>query len=194
MRPHHPLTRKRFTRRRGAVTIWVIVATPAMLAMLVLVSDVSNLWLARVELENAVEAAALAAADSWGGGGDSAIDRSVAHNRAATLFDANLVRFTQFTLDPNDDSSKPNNNATVPGPVMLGSYNSSLATFDATATGPIPDMRACYVKITVPVQSLWTGFAGPFQLTAIAVARYDAGSGTAKLVHVDPNDDPTSAP
>lgn len=194
MRRRNTLFRKCLVNRHGVATIWVIIASPAMLAMLVLVSDVSNLWLARVELENAVEAAALAGANVWGDGADNAVTRSDAHARAKSLAESNRVRGQTFTVNANDNPSNTNNNASLPGNVMLGGYNSGLATFDATQVGPAINARACYVSVSLTLNSLWVGFAGPFQIHATAVARYDAGSGSAKLVRIDPSDDPTMAP
>ncbi|MCL6507990.1 MAG: hypothetical protein K6T59_13295 [Bryobacteraceae bacterium] len=54
--------------------IWL----PCLLALFVGLVGVANLWLARVELENALEAAALAAVKQWGeaGGGDTVVAAS----------------------------------------------------------------------------------------------------------------------
>jgi hypothetical protein len=77
-------------RRRGWTTLWLVIWLPVLMALLCGLLAVANLWLARVELENALESAALAAVKEWGdqGGGDTAIPRDVGVNFAA----ANCVR------------------------------------------------------------------------------------------------------
>ncbi|MCS7303479.1 MAG: pilus assembly protein TadG-related protein, partial [Thermoguttaceae bacterium] len=52
--------------RRGIATFWLLLFVPVFLVLLGLVVNVANLWLARVELETALEAAALAAVKEWG--------------------------------------------------------------------------------------------------------------------------------
>lgn len=71
--------RRSAPRRRGAVTVWMILAVPAMLTLLGVVTEVANLYLARTELTNALESSALAAVKHWGdaGGGDTLIPRQV---------------------------------------------------------------------------------------------------------------------
>jgi hypothetical protein len=65
--------------RRGAATLWTILAIPAVLTLLGVLTEVANLYLARIELTNAMESAALAAVKHWGdaGGGDTWIPRTV---------------------------------------------------------------------------------------------------------------------
>ena len=53
------------TQRRGVALLWLIIALPALLLFLVLVVEIGNLWLARLELEQSLEASALAAAKQW---------------------------------------------------------------------------------------------------------------------------------
>ena len=57
--------------RRGTVTLWTLLFVVVLLTILYVVVQVAQLWLAREKLENAIEAAALAAAKQWGdtGGG-----------------------------------------------------------------------------------------------------------------------------
>ena len=59
--------------RRGAVMVWFIVAMPVLLTLLCVMLEVGNLYLARTELHNALEAAAQAAVKNWAdnGGGDT---------------------------------------------------------------------------------------------------------------------------
>lgn len=71
--------------RRGSATIWLIVTLPVLLILFCFVVNVAQQWLARVELESALEAAALAAVKEWGdaGGGDTLIAREVGMEYAA---------------------------------------------------------------------------------------------------------------
>jgi Flp pilus assembly protein TadG len=85
---------------------------PIMLIMLGIVVNVANLWLARIELENALEAAALAAVKEWGDAGGGATDapRDVGVAYAA----ANSVRCIPLristNLDPSPSADNPNAN------------------------------------------------------------------------------------
>ena len=172
-------------QRCGIATLWIIIAGPALLALLVLVTDIANLWLARVELENAVEAAALAGANVWGDGADDASNRTAAHFAAEALAESNLIVGHAFAVDPNDDPANTNNNSFLQcsGAVLLGTYTSATQTFDPLTSPPAADHRACRVEASATVQSLWTGFAGPYQARASATAVAD-GSGNVRLVRV----------
>jgi len=69
----------RISSRRGSATIWLILALPVLLVLFCFTLNIAQQWLARVELENALEAAALAAVKEWGdaNGGDTIIPREV---------------------------------------------------------------------------------------------------------------------
>jgi Flp pilus assembly protein TadG len=95
-------------RRRGISTIWLMATLPIMLIMLGIVVNVANLWLARIELENALEAAALAAVKEWGDASGGVTDgpRDVGVAYAA----ANNVRCVPLTISTNLDASPSANN------------------------------------------------------------------------------------
>lgn len=57
--------RPRRASRRGISAVWLIVWIPLLMILSCLMLDVANVWLARVELENGLEAAALAAVKEW---------------------------------------------------------------------------------------------------------------------------------
>jgi Flp pilus assembly protein TadG len=185
MNPHRHHAVRLLRPRRGIATLWIILAGPAFLALLVLVTDIANLWLARVELENAVEAGALAGANVWGDGADDAANRTAAHLAAEAVAESNLVVGDPFDVDANDNPVAPNNNALVQcsGTALLGTYTAALETFDPFTSPAAVSERACRVHATATVQSLWAGFAGPFQVQASATAVYDGIAGT-KLVRV----------
>ena len=85
--------------RRGSATIWLLVALPVLLVLFCFVINIAQQWLARVELENALEAAALAAVKEWGdaGGGDTLIPREVG------IEYANLNRMRGFRVQIADN-------------------------------------------------------------------------------------------
>ncbi len=97
--------------RRGWATLWLIIWLPALLALFCAMIGIANLWLARVELENSMEAAALAAVKQWGdaNGGDTLIPRQIGQAYAA----ANCVRKVDVAIGTNYDDSAaggPNQN------------------------------------------------------------------------------------
>jgi Flp pilus assembly protein TadG len=97
-------------RRRGSATLWMVIWLPCLLALFVALVGVSNLWLARVELENAVEAAALATVKQWGdaGGGDTLIPRQA----GVEFAEANGVRGKVLAIGTNYNAAAlPNQNA-----------------------------------------------------------------------------------
>ncbi len=116
-------------RRRGVATIWLILSLPIFAILLCAVLEVGNAWVARVELENSLEAAALAAAKEWGqnaaasGPGWTAGGRS----RGMQLAAANTVREQSVTIASNlgtyDLGMNPNENKLcddVKGPPVDG--------------------------------------------------------------------------
>src|SRR5262249_5101137 len=83
--------------------IWL----PCLLALLVTLVGVSNLWLARVELENACEAAAIAAVKQWGdvGGGETLVPRQVGVEYA----EANGIRGSGLAIGTNYNAANLQN-------------------------------------------------------------------------------------
>ena len=53
-------------RRHGISVLWLLLVLPLAAGMTLSVVEIGNLWIARAELENALEAATLAAAREWG--------------------------------------------------------------------------------------------------------------------------------
>ncbi len=105
--------------RRGAVTLWIILALTSVLALFCLVLEVANLFLARIELENALEAAALAAVKQWGdsGGGDTQVPREVGQDFAA----ANTINGVPVAIGLNYNAAElPNQNADCSGNLIFG--------------------------------------------------------------------------
>lgn len=143
--PHRDASRS----RRGAASLWIILAGPALLGMLILVIELAHIWLARVELENALGATALAAVKEWGdaGGGSTECPRNVGINYAA----GNNIVGVPLALDPNF-GGMPNENATCDGNLIFGAILDQNAPyrFDASQT---PSCGGGFVALDVTGQS-----------------------------------------
>lgn len=107
--------------RRGFSTLWLILTLPIFLTLFAFVFEMGHLWLARVELENGLESAALAAVQTWAESGstDTAAPRQIAAAYAAN----NTVRGFPLVLGLNYDSAagsdNPNQNLTCSATVYL---------------------------------------------------------------------------
>lgn len=124
--------------RRGVATLWLILMLPVLLVLLCLVVEITNLWLARLELEDALESSALAAVQELGqagGVGGTLTPRTVGIEFASE----NTVRGTPVILTNNyDPGSPPNENAATTGPtadLVFGTITQTSPTviFDANA-------------------------------------------------------------
>lgn len=95
-------------QRRGVSTLWLILTLPVFLTLLIFTVDIANLWLARVELENGLEAAALAAVREWGeaGGGSTEMPREV----GVAYAQANAIRGWPIVIGTNYHPTNPNGN------------------------------------------------------------------------------------
>lgn len=121
--------------RRGIATLWVILTTPVLLFRLALVVDIAHLWSARVELENSLEAAALAAVKEWGDadGGSTLIPRQVgvAYAAANTIDDEPVPIATNY-----NPQRPPNENDNCDGHLIFGAVTTDLSqlVFDSDVT------------------------------------------------------------
>jgi Putative Flp pilus-assembly TadE/G-like len=100
--PKHPFVCPSARRpRRGSATLWMVLWLPCLLALFCVLVGVANLWLARIELENSLESAALAAVKAWGeaGGGDTLAPRNV----GVAYAHANSVRRDAVAINTNYD-------------------------------------------------------------------------------------------
>jgi len=109
-------------KRRGVAALWLILTLPVLLLLLAVVIEIGNIWLARVELENALESAALAAVKEWGDGGGG--DTQTARNVAITYAGANTVTGTPVAITANYLNPPPagfqNQNASCTGNLIFG--------------------------------------------------------------------------
>lgn len=117
--------RKRL-KRKGIAALWVIILVPCLLVALCLVIEISNLWIARAELETGLEAAALAAVKEWGdagGAGGTLGPRNVGIDFA----DSNTVRGNALVINDNYNAADVNGNDDCDGDLVFGAITSSPA-------------------------------------------------------------------
>jgi hypothetical protein len=107
---------RRQRHRRGLAGVWVIAAGPALLTMLCFTVEIGNLWLARGELETALEAAALAAVKEW----RDTNSTSQARDFAVVYAAANTVAGSPVILNRNDGGGGVNDNFVCDGEIVLG--------------------------------------------------------------------------
>lgn len=111
---------------RGVVALWTLLMIPVLVVLFAVVVEGVHLWLARVELENALEASALAAVKEWAetntgvdvGWTDGA--RTVGQQYAA----ANTLNKTPVSIGTNlgtfDAETNPNENFSCQGNLVFG--------------------------------------------------------------------------
>jgi Flp pilus assembly protein TadG len=169
IRTHRP-------RRRGVSTLWLLLTLPVFLTLLAFTVNIANLWLARVELENSLEAAALAAVREWGEGSSTDAAKDVAIAYAAANPVRGIVPASNFVFGEIEETG-------------------GKLTFDPLGT-PVCDPElddfsgdfGVRVQATVPVSSLRAllgNSIGPYSVTATVTARYNCDEKRAWLVRVD---------
>ena len=184
--------RKRLAaRRRGVVALWLIVSLPVLVLLLIFVAEIGNLWLARIELENALEAAALAAVKEWADTEDNLEARNVGVTYAA----ANTVTGDQVAI-ANNHGGTGNMNADPDGNLIFGAITtSSIPWVFEAGTEPSNTVDSEYgvrAQASVGVNSVcanWLGTAVPalsFSVSARVTARYNHTVGSPELIRVRP--------
>jgi Flp pilus assembly protein TadG len=177
--------RRRARDRRGSFVVWLLIALPIMLLMLLGVTGIGSLWLARAELSNLADATALAGAKVWGDGADDATNRTAAHLAAQALGESNTILGVASALSANNNAGNTNNNDTCPGTITLGRLNGGV--FAADQVPLAVNERACRAELTTTVTLPFLGsmgVVGPFTISASSVAYYDGvavGTGTPRL-------------
>jgi Flp pilus assembly protein TadG len=86
-----PSTRRFLAQRRGLSTAWLLLFGPVFLVLLALVVEIGNIYVAQAQLENAMEAAALAAVKEWGGTAPNANWTETSRQVGAAYGNANEV-------------------------------------------------------------------------------------------------------
>jgi Flp pilus assembly protein TadG len=181
-RPPTASVRADLSSRRGAVSVWLIIAAPAMFVLTVLMSDLANLWIARIELEHSLESAALAAVEHWGKGNTITASRTAGVAFAL----ANNVRGVPVVITANGGGPAPNENASCSGNLVFGNINTGTSTFNAgLAPGTDFGVKA---QATRNVLSLWKpvfGLSQPYKVSAQTFAYFNSTTtGPARLVNI----------
>lgn len=86
--------------RRGIVTLWTLLAVPLMFILMGAAIEVGRMWQARVQLENALEAAALAAVHEWAERGGQPKEIAAARTVGEMYAFANCVQGRPVDLRP----------------------------------------------------------------------------------------------
>jgi hypothetical protein len=124
--------------RRGITTVWVLLMVPVIGLLVIVITDVSNLWLARIELKNALDAAAASAVETWCEGDNSSANRAAARVDARDAFEANTILgvsldFPDASFENNGGGNPGNASCThnCPGGiVLLGSIRNTTGTMN----------------------------------------------------------------
>lgn len=143
--------------RHGVATVWIIASIPAIACLLCVVLEFANLWMARVELRNALDAAALSAVKTWGEGGSTIAARQEGQNTAAL----NTVTGVPVALALNTGGGA-NGNGPGTGDILLGTITGTpgALTFDCNGT---PSCVTGTINLTIAVETDPSGdtFADP---------------------------------
>lgn len=183
--------RRRLARqRRGVVALWLILALPVLLLLSIVVIEIGNIWLARAELENALEAAALAAVKAWH---DTPAANLAARNVGVTYAAANTVTGSPVVITDNGAGPIPNLNASATGHLIFGAVTTATIpwVFQGNQAPSCPGGPAFAVRAqaTCPVNSVCCQLFGEplpiFQVSACATASYPCG-GSPQLIRVRP--------
>ena len=172
-------------RRRGIATVWIIASVPAIFTLLIVVTDIGTVWQARMELETATEAAALAAVKEWKATGDTNLARTAAQEFAA----ANTVLGYPVILASNAGGGGTNDNSLCDGDILLGNLTSA-GVFESGVTPSSTNYYGARVIHAQTVPSLWKTFGGftfgPYTIHAESVARLQFNpGGTPQLTRPD---------
>lgn len=131
--------------RSGIATVWVIVSLPVVILLFVVVVELANLWLARAELEHALEAGASAGVKTWAelseddahAAPNDETKTNAAREAARAAAAANNVRGQSVQLGLNDDADTDadadHNNASCDGDIILGGADKTTFTFNELA-------------------------------------------------------------
>ena len=138
--------------RRGVVTLWTLLCIPILVLVLLGVAEVNRLGQARVQLENALESAVLAAVEEWGqaGGGRQPIAQACGMGKAYAR--ANAVQGIPVDLDEPGVST-----------AVEWSFGTGKACGGSYAFHPDPEAKAdlmVVLRATVRVAPLGRPLAG----------------------------------
>lgn len=185
--------------RRGISTLWLIVFFPLAVIGLLMTIETGRLWLARMEVEDALESAVLAAVIEWGDHDEHGPHSTLpARQVAADFAESNTVLGSQFSLgdaslnhNPGVGHGRGNQNASQNGVLVFGAITQIQPTvvFDP-GVDPHDDDHHYYAVLgraafSVPSQYNFGGFSpGPYTVSAQTVAIID-NDGRARVIRVD---------
>jgi len=116
----------KLSARPGIAKLWLILLLPCIVIALCLVIEIANLWIARAELEDAMEAAALAAVKEWGDT-NAPINTQPARAVGVEYARTNSVRGVSVTITENRDTNNINDNDECDGNLLFGAITSDEA-------------------------------------------------------------------
>ncbi|UUO07963.1 pilus assembly protein TadG-related protein [Blastopirellula sp. J2-11] len=196
--------RRSITRRsrRGVSVLWLIVIMPLALTGLIFTIETGRLWLARAEVEDALEAAALAGVIEWDQTLEvnNQISTQIPRQMAAEMAESNTVQGINFAFSDPDLNYLPyevgqiqthlNGNKQASGELIFGAITQTQPTviFDPEANPLLPTYyRAVLARsaFQIPSQCSLGGFSlGPFTIQSETVAMIDE-AGRARIVRID---------
>lgn len=96
-------TNRTASPRRGIATLWLILSLPVFLTLFCFVVDIANIWLARIELKNALDATSLASVQIWGETSNPSdpSDTLYARSVGVEFAQANLVAGSPLVIGTN---------------------------------------------------------------------------------------------
>lgn len=188
------------------VALWTLLMLPVLLVLFAVIVEGVHLWLARVELENSLEAAALAAVTEWAetSGGPSsgwtANARLVGQQYAAanTINQTPVVIGSNVSVSPFDATANPNENGPCTGDLVFGAVVQAIPKY-IVASSQAPECAGSARNHVVRAQArheapsliggfLGVNFGGPFPVSATATAMYDCDLKRPRLIRVASED------
>ena len=169
--------------RRGVVTFWTILCVPLLLIILGVVVEINRLWQARVQLENALEAAALATVQHWGDHGGTAKNIPVAMSVGKLFALANTIHEVPVDLDNREILPR--------AACAFGTATSHGSSYTFQAAPDTTTQFAVVMEAEAKVRSLFGPlFARVFpnpKVIASTAAFYDPStpSATPRLIRID---------
>lgn len=159
-----------------------------MIVLLCLVLEVGNLWMARVELRNALDSSALSAVKTWGEGASTISARQEGQATAAL----NTVTGTSVVLGLNTGGGANGNGANT-GDILLGEITGAPGafTFDCTGTANCGAGTEGFgvrmsrtMQVTSVCDTIFGTTVGPFNVTSLSYARFQCPNGPPELVRI----------
>lgn len=168
--------RVRCSNRRGIATMWVILSLPIFVTLIIAITDVANIWLARVELKNALDAAALSGVKSLETGA------AAARTAAQEAFAANTIRGAAFSLDLNAGNANP-------GDILLGEITTGGGplTFQCNVAPACPNDLGVRTQKTIQISSIGSSIPGlgPYNINVESFARFQCLTSSPQLVRIE---------